>query len=308
MGIVLSILLGLTVGRAMGWNPAQGIVVGAVISVASTMVLTRLLMDRRELQTEHGRVMVAITLVEDLAVVVMTVLIPNLGSFDVSRLVMIAQKMGIAILILVPTISVAYKGVPLLMTKVAKTHSQELFFVVVLAICMGTAALTQAVGLSLALGAFMAGLIIGSSDYAHETLSQLFPLRDAFVALFFVTVGLLLDPKTLFANVPLLGVMIGLVIIGKLAVWSLVVNLRLPNLDGRAGCNRIDSNRRVFIHSRPNCPQHRHRWQGHLQCYSRCVPDQHSVQCSLGSLRPGMGGPVTPSPGGPPAGSIYPAG
>lgn len=87
---------------------------------------------------------------------------------------------------------------PALLARVAKTHSQELFFVVVLAICMGAAALTQTLGLSLALGAFVAGLIISGSEYVHQTLAQLFPLRDAFVALFFVTIGLLVDPRSLF--------------------------------------------------------------------------------------------------------------
>ncbi len=94
-----------------------------------------------------------------------------------------------------------------------------------LAICMGTAALTQATGLSLAFGAFAAGLMISNSDYAHEALAQLFPIRDALVALFFVTIGMLLDPRTLFSNIPVLGVMIALIVFGKLGVWTIVVRL-----------------------------------------------------------------------------------
>ncbi|HEY2934162.1 MAG TPA: cation:proton antiporter [Acidobacteriota bacterium] len=225
IGILLSIGLGLTVGTWLGWSTSQGIVVGAVISVASTMVLTRLLMDRGELQTEHGLVMVAITLVEDLAVVILVVLIPSFGSLEASRLLAIAQGLGKAALLLVPAIVVAAKVVPPLLARVARTRSQELFFVVVLAICLGTAALTQAVGLSLALGAFVAGLIISGSEFAHETLAELFPLRDAFVALFFVTLGLLVNPRELFSNLGLLGTMIALIVIGKLVVWTLVVRL-----------------------------------------------------------------------------------
>jgi len=224
-GILLSIGMGLAVGQWLGWSTSQGIVVGAVISVASTMVLTRLLIDRGELQTEHGLVMVAITLVEDLAVVVLVVLIPSFGSFEASRFLAIAQGFGKAALLLVPAFFVAAKVVPPLLARVARTRSQELFFVIVLAICLGTAALTQAVGLSLALGAFVAGLIISGSEFAHEALAQLFPLRDAFVALFFVTIGLLVNPKDLFSNVALLGVMLGLIVVGKLLVWTIVVRL-----------------------------------------------------------------------------------
>jgi CPA2 family monovalent cation:H+ antiporter-2 len=104
-------------------------------------------------------------------------------------------------------------------------QSQEVFLLVALAIALGTAALTQAVGLSLALGAFLAGLLISESDYAHETLARLLSLRDAFVALFFVTVGALLNPAAAVENLPLLGVIVGLVMVGKLVIWTGVVAL-----------------------------------------------------------------------------------
>ena len=106
---------------------------------------------------------------------------------------------------------------PRVLTWVARTRSPELFLLVVLAIAIGTAALTQAAGLSLALGAFLAGLLVSESDYAHETLARVLPLRDAFVALFFVTLGALIDPRVALSNLPLLAVMIGLVLVGKLA-------------------------------------------------------------------------------------------
>lgn len=223
LGILLSILLGLGVGHLLGWPPLQGIVIGAVISVASTMVLARLLLDRGELQTRHGRVMIAITLVEDLAVVVLTVLLPALGSLGAGRAAGIALALGKAALILVPFAYLAAKVVPAILSRVARTGSSELFLLVVLALGLGTAALTQAVGLSLALGAFLAGLLISDSDHAHQTLAHLLPLRDAFVALFFVTIGALVDPGPLFANLTLLGVMVALIVAGKLLIWTGVV-------------------------------------------------------------------------------------
>lgn len=225
LGILLSIGAGLAVGRLMGWTSMQGVVIGCVISVASTMVLTRLLIDRGELNTEHGRVMVAITLVEDLAVVILIVLLPNFGSLDSARLLALAKAFGKAALVLIPALLVAAKILPPILRAVARTKSPELFFGVVLAVGLGTAALTQAVGLSLALGAFVAGLMISESPYAHEALAHLFPLRDSFVALFFVTLGLLVDPRALFSNLPLLAAMVGLILFGKFVIWGLVVRV-----------------------------------------------------------------------------------
>ena len=223
LGIALSVAMGLGVASLLGWPPLQGAIVGIVLSVASTMVLARLLMDRGELHSRHGRVMIGITLVEDLAVVVLIVVIPTLGTLEPGRLLTMAGSLGRALLILVPAGYVAAKLIPPLMTRVARMHSDEMFLLVALAVGLGTAALTQAAGLSLALGAFLAGLIINGSEYAHETLARLLPLRDVFVALFFVTIGALIDPGSLVANVPLLATMVAMVVVGKLVLWTLVV-------------------------------------------------------------------------------------
>jgi monovalent cation:H+ antiporter-2, CPA2 family len=111
------------------------------------------------------------------------------------------------------------------MTHVARTQNQELFLLVTLAISLGTAAVTQMVGLSLALGAFLAGLIISASEYAHETLARLLSLRDAFVALFFVTIGILIDPRVIVGNLSLLVTMVGLIVVGKFLTRTVVVKL-----------------------------------------------------------------------------------
>lgn len=225
LGILMSIGLALGVGSLIGWPPTKSIVIGAVISMASTMVLARLLLDRGELHSRHGRVMIGITLVEDLAVVAMTVLVPALGTFESGRLVLIGQALAKALLILAPFGYLAAKVIPAIMTRVARTQNQELFLLVALAIGLGTAAVTQMVGLSLALGAFLAGLIISGSDYGHETLARLLSIRDAFVALFFVTIGVLIDPHVIFDNLSLLATMIALIMAGKLLIWTTVVRL-----------------------------------------------------------------------------------
>jgi len=173
----------------------------------------------------HGRVMIGIVLVEDVAVVAMTVLMPALGEFDTGRLLLISETLIRALLILVPFGYLGAKVIPPILTHVARTQDQELFLLVTLAISLGTAAVTQMVGLSLALGAFLAGLIISASEYAHETLARLLSLRDAFVALFFVTIGILIDPSVIVDNLSLLMTMIGLIVVGKFVTRTTVVRL-----------------------------------------------------------------------------------
>ena len=225
LGIVLSAALGAGVGWLLGWPVAQGVVIGLVVSVASTMVMARLLMDRGELHSRHGRVMIGITLVEDLAVVVLIVLLPTFGALDASRILAVGRALVSAAIVLIPFFYLAAKVVPRLLDRVARTRNEELFVLVTLAIGLGAAALTQAVGLSLALGAFLAGLLISGSDYAHHSLARLLPLRDVFVALFFVTIGALIDPTSVVAHPGLLAAIVALVVVGKLFVWTAVVAL-----------------------------------------------------------------------------------
>jgi CPA2 family monovalent cation:H+ antiporter-2 len=224
LGMVLSISLASGIGALLGWPAVQGLVIGMVVCVASTMVLARLLMDRGELHSRHGRVMIGIALVEDIAVVVLLVLIPTLGTLDAGRLFAVARALGSAAIILVPFVYLAAKVMPRLFLVFARTQNEELFLLVTLALAVGVAALTQAVGLSLALGAFLAGLLV-NQDYAHHALARLLPLRDVFVALFFLTVGALMNPWSVFANLPLLATIVGLVVIGNFVIWTAVTRL-----------------------------------------------------------------------------------
>jgi len=223
IGIALSMGLGTGVGWLLHWPWQQGIAVGAIVSVASTMVLSRFLTERGLLHSEAGRVMIGITLVEDLAVVVLTILLPSLGNITGGSLLALALGLGKALLILTPITLLAYKLVPPLMRRVISTGNPELLVLVALALGFATAAITQAIGLSLALGAFLAGLLVSESNDAHHTLNHLLPLRDAFVALFFVTVGALIDPRALVSKPSLLLVIVGLTMVGKFAIWVPVV-------------------------------------------------------------------------------------
>src|SRR5437867_2742856 len=223
LGMILSIGLGLAAATVLGWSSLQGAVVGMVVSVASTMVLARLLLDRGELHTRHGRIMIGISLVEDLAVVVLIILMPALGALQGERVFAVAKALLTAAVILVPFFYLTRRILPPILARVARTRSDELFLLVALAIGLGAAALTQAAGLSLALGAFLAGLLINESDYAHEMLARLLSLRDAFIALFFVTVGVLIDPRVIATNLGLLAVLVGIIVIGNWAIWTTII-------------------------------------------------------------------------------------
>jgi len=225
LGIALSIAVGVGIGRLLHWHWQQGVVVGAIVSVASTMVLSRFLIERGLLHAEQGQVMIGITLVEDLAVVVLTILLPTLGDITGARVLAIATGLGKAVLILIPVTIAAYYLIPRLMRRVIAADNPEFFVLVALALGFATAAITEAVGLSLALGAFLAGLLVSESNAGEETLKHLLPLRDAFVALFFVTMGALVNPRVLWSNPSLLLVLVGLIVVGKFVIWSLVVRI-----------------------------------------------------------------------------------
>jgi CPA2 family monovalent cation:H+ antiporter-2 len=225
LGLLAVIVLALIVGRPLGWSILQSITIGAVTSLASTMVLSHLLIDRAELHTQHGRVMIGITLVDDLAFVVIIVLLPAVTTLSGSEFLSIGFAFGKALLILIPVVFIAAKLVPPLMARIPDTRNQELRVLVALALGFATATVTQALGLSLAFGAFLAGMVVSESQVAHEILADLLPLRNAFVALFFVTIGALIDPKALISNPSLLGVMVALIALGKFIIWTSVVRL-----------------------------------------------------------------------------------
>ena len=225
LGLLLVIGVAVAVGRLLDWSLLQSVIIGAVTSLASTMVLSQLLIDRRELRSEHGRVMIGLTLVDDLAFVLMVVLVPVLTSLSGSQFLSIAGAFGEGLLILAPVIFLAAKLVPRLMARIPDTGDHELRILIALALGFATAAVTQALGLSLALGAFLAGMIVSESDVGHEILKDLLPLRNSFVALFFVTIGALIDPGALVSNPALLAGIVAVIVLGKLAVWTAVVSL-----------------------------------------------------------------------------------
>ncbi len=225
LGVVLSVGLSMGVGWLMHWPLLQSLAVGCIVAVASTMVLMRLLMDRGEMNTEAGRVMIALTLVEDLVVVILTVLLPSLASEGGADFGQIAWRIGKAFLLLIPIAAAAWKLMPRLLTRVETTCNDEISLLLALTTCMVVAAVTEWVGLSLALGAFLGGMLLGSSDFVKKLEHQTMPLRDAFVALFFVSVGMLIDPQSWASAWQIILLIVALVLAGKFVAWFGVVRL-----------------------------------------------------------------------------------
>jgi len=220
--IVLVIALATAAGVATGLPVSDSAAVGMVISVSSTMVLAKLLVERGELHAPHARLAIGTALAEDLMVVALIVLVPVLAGGP-GRFGAIALALGRAVLVLLPVFLLANRVVPQLLARVARGRNMEVFILVAVLIGVGTAALSQGLGLSLALGAFLGGLIISESEFTHEVLTRILPMRDVFGVLFFVSVGTLIRPQGLVAELPLLLLLVSLIVVGKFGLRLLVL-------------------------------------------------------------------------------------
>jgi len=229
----LATLLGATLVQSFGWGWASGIVFGIALSVASTVVLIRVLADNNELHTQAGHIAVGWLVVEDLFTVLALVVLPILFGQEQSD-----RGLGTALLLtgakvaalVAFTAIVGARLIPRALDHVAGLHSRELFTLTVLVIALGIAVGSAVVfDVSMALGAFLAGLVVGRSDYSLRAASEALPLRDAFAVLFFVSVGMLLNPGTLLENPPLALGTLGVVMVGKpLAAFLITWVLRYP--------------------------------------------------------------------------------
>jgi CPA2 family monovalent cation:H+ antiporter-2 len=220
-GVAVATALGVLVARTFGFTLEAGVVFGLAISVASTVVLMRVLSDHDAVHSEMGHVAIGWLVVEDLLTVLVLVLLPVLAGKDgaVSP-VEAAINVGLAVVKLagfvVFALLIGGKIIPWLLHRVAKTGSRELFTLAVLVLALGIAVgSSKLFGASMALGAFLAGLIVGQSDYSARAAAEALPMRDAFAVLFFVSVGMLFDPSALVANAGLALATLGVVLIGK---------------------------------------------------------------------------------------------
>jgi CPA2 family monovalent cation:H+ antiporter-2 len=218
--------LGWLLGLTFGWGIYGGLFLGCALALSSTAVMMKVLEERGEQGTAHGKVMLGILIVQDLTLVAMIALLPALASVSTNGMGAL-NEIGWAVLkagaFIAVTVLLAMRLVPALLHRIARLGSPELFLMTVVCICLLTAMVADVAGLGLELGAFMAGIVVSESDYAHEVFAQIRPLRDVFASLFFVSVGMLLNPAFLRSHLVPVALVVGLIVFGKSLLSFLVV-------------------------------------------------------------------------------------
>jgi CPA2 family monovalent cation:H+ antiporter-2 len=210
--VLLTIAIGYLVGIALGWQPLEALFFGAVISNSSSTILSKVLGERGELDSPQGKLSLAWSSLQDLGTVVLIVVLSALaGSGDslLSDLVWEVGKAGLFLALLIP---LGLRILPWFFERVASLRNREVFVLAVGGVALGLAYAASFFGLSLALGAFVAGVVVGESDLSHRILGDVMPLRDIFAGLFFVSVGMLVDPRFVVDHLPLLLVVLALIV------------------------------------------------------------------------------------------------
>jgi CPA2 family monovalent cation:H+ antiporter-2 len=228
--MVFVALLGIGAGWWFGWTLAQGLVFGLCLSVASTVVVMRALGDRRLMDSERGRIAIGWLVVQDLLTVVVMVVLPPLapalkgGSMDAMAVVSaLGFTFGKLAFFGALMWAIGRRAIPAMLHYIAHTGSRELFRLAVLSVALGVAfAAAHLFGVSIALGAFFAGMILSGSPLSQRAAEESLPLRDAFAVLFFVSVGMLFNPFVLFNEPVALTITFAIVLAGGLAVWGLL--------------------------------------------------------------------------------------
>lgn len=203
------------------WN--ESVFVGFLFSLSSTAIVLKTLQDRQQITAPHARNALAILIFQDLIVVPMMLVTPMIAGESTNVVMSILSLLVKSIVVLLITFVSARYVVPRLMHAVAKTNSKELFLLVTITLCFAVAFLTSEAGLSLALGAFIAGLIVSESEYSHQATSIILPFRELFTSFFFVSVGMLLDLSFFASNIPVILLLVLAVFIFKSVIAGIAV-------------------------------------------------------------------------------------
>lgn len=243
--VALTIVLGYLLGWGMGWSLTARIVLGFALALGSTAVVVKSLSERGEVHTQHAKVVIGINVVQDLAAVALVGILPILGSLAGGQEspVRVLGELGLlgvkAAAFLAAALLLARSAVPRLLRRVARSGSRELFLATVVVLCLAGASLAQALGFSLALGAFLAGMMVSESEFRHQTFAHVAPLRDLFGMLFFASLGMFLNPAVFLLDAQHVLLITAGVVIGKsLLVCALVLwagyHLRTAIMSGLA--------------------------------------------------------------------------
>jgi K+:H+ antiporter len=235
--VLLTVLAVAGIFRLLGGANGQATFFGFLFALSSTAIVLKTYMDRLEIDTPHGKAGVGILLFQDLCIVPMMLLVPVLSGREGSSLTNIAIKLGTALAVIAGIILAARFVAPFLLHHIVRLRSPEVFIIFVVMVSLGTAWLTSHFGLSMALGAFIAGIVLAESEYSHQIVSDVMPFRDVFNSVFFISIGMLLSLGSLAANLPVVIGWFGALVLGKaiivLAVARLLGNsLRVASMVG----------------------------------------------------------------------------
>jgi CPA2 family monovalent cation:H+ antiporter-2 len=230
LGAILQIFVTFLLGYIaafflLRWQNEQAILFGLIISLSSTSVCLKVLMERAEISTVQGRLMIAILIIQDISVVIMALILPLLADSKTDIWLELGLATGKAILFIAIAIALGRWVLPFLMGRVGGVRSRELFLLTVLVLCLGAAIGTYIFGLSMVFGTFLIGLILRETRFAHQALAEITPLRDIFATLFFVSLGMLLNPVFVLESWPMILLIIVIIFIIKMGVIIGIVRL-----------------------------------------------------------------------------------
>ncbi len=222
--IVLTTALGFAIGKSLGWGWTASIWLGALASLSSTMVTLKTLMNQGWMGTLSSRVIIGMLIVQDLAVVPFMIILPKLDNPETGLPLLAAAALK-AVIFIVLIVVLGTRLLPRLLTYMAKWNSREFFLLSVTAIGLGIGYATYLSGLSFAFGAFVAGIVLSESEFSHQALGEIIPLRDLFGLLFFTSVGMLLDPLFIAGHWGKILLLVAMVSLGKGAIFALITLL-----------------------------------------------------------------------------------
>jgi CPA2 family monovalent cation:H+ antiporter-2 len=220
--ILLTAAAGFGLGKLVGLGTQGAVFFGFIVALSSTMVVLKILMERGELDTTHGRIMLGILLVQDISVVPIMVVMSALGGEPGELWTGLGIAVAKAVGFIVVMVGLGVWGMPWFLRKVAGQRSRELFLLTVVVVCLTAAFGTYYFGLSAAFGAFVAGLLISQSGFARQAFADIQPLRDTFAALFFVSLGMLANLEFIRNNLSEVAVMVVAIIVGKFVICSAI--------------------------------------------------------------------------------------
>lgn len=215
--IPLTIALGTGAGLAFGWSPGASLLLGGVFAISSSIVALKTLLGRGEMESPHARTALGLGIVQDLSLAPMLALVPVIAG-ERAGLIGISQSLLISAGVLAAAMILGTRFVPPILRVFALAGSRELFMLAVVAIALGVALATHAAGLSLGLGAFLAGIVVSESEFEEQVLADIIPVRDLFSTLFFLAVGMLIDPLLLLAQWKMVLAFAAILVVGKLLI------------------------------------------------------------------------------------------